>query len=182
MARVFISHATHDDSTAAKIYEKLIGSGIRAWLDNVDIDPQTDWLKQVDTAVKESSHGLFLLSPAALRSPSAMKEFRRLLHAGKPLYVALITEVDDNDLPHALEEIPYFDLTQDFDTGLQQLVEAMQSGGGAPTTFEAEPRDIQITLQANLRDLDTDKLVELIARLADMGIRDIKVVNVVPTE
>ena len=178
MARVFISHAAHDDPIAAKIYEKLIESGIRAWLDNVDIDPESDWLKQVDAAVKESSHGLFLLSPASVRSPSAIKEFRRLLRAGKPLYVALVAPVDEDDLPHNLDDIPYFDLTKDFEAGLQQLIDALESGGGAPSTFEAEPRDITITLQANLRDLDTDKLVELIARLADMGIRDIKVVNV----
>jgi hypothetical protein len=178
MARVFISHATQDDSVAEKIYESLLESGIRAWLDNVDIDPQTDWLKQVDTAVKESSHGLFLLSPASLRSPAAIKEFRRLMSEGKPLYVALIADVDEDDLPSALGDIPYFNLTDDFDRGLQRLIDAMQSGGGAPSTFQNEPRDITITLQANLRDLDTDKLVELIARLADMGIRDIKVVNI----
>jgi hypothetical protein len=167
---------------AEKIYEKLIESGIRAWLDNVDINPESDWLKQVDTAVKESSHGLFLLSPAALHSPAAIKEFRRLLASGKPLYVALIADVDEDDLPYSLEEIPYFDLTENFDEGLRKLVDTMQSGGGAPSTFQAEPRDITITLQANLRDLDTDKLVDLIARLADMGIRDIKVVNVSAAE
>jgi hypothetical protein len=182
MARVFISHATHDNPVANRIYDALTASGIRAWLDNVDIDPQTDWLKQVDSAVKESSHGLFLLSPSSLRSPAAVKEFRRLMAQGKPLYVALIADVDEDDLPHGLDDLPYFDLTDDFDAALTRLVQAMQSGGGAPTPVESQPRDVTITLQANLRDLDTDKLVELITRLAALGIRDIKVVNVTATE
>jgi hypothetical protein len=179
MVRVFISHATHDNEEAKRIYEKLSEAGVRAWLDNVDIDPSVDWLKQVDTAVKESSHGLFLLSPAAVKSPAAMKEYKRLISDNKPLYVALIEDVSRRDLPERLQRESYFDLTEDFDKGVTQLIQVMESGGGAVTPpVDPEQRDITITLQANLRDLDTDKFVDLIGRLVDVGIKDIKVINV----
>jgi hypothetical protein len=179
MVRVFISHATHDNEEAQRIYEKLTEAGVRAWLDNVDIDPDADWLKQVDAAVKLSSHGLFLLSPASVKSPAAMKEYKRLMSENKPLYVALVEPVARRDLPERLQRVVYFDLTADFDSGVAQLIQVMQSGGGvvAPPV-DPEQRDITITLQANLRDLDTDKFVDLIGRLVDVGIKDIKVINV----
>ncbi|MBZ0296278.1 MAG: toll/interleukin-1 receptor domain-containing protein, partial [Anaerolineae bacterium] len=68
MVKVFISHATRDNAVANRIYERLTEAGIRCWLDNVEIQPGADWLIQVEQAVKESSHGLFLLSPAAIKT------------------------------------------------------------------------------------------------------------------
>ena len=184
MASVFISHATQDNAIANEIYEMLSAAGVRSWLDNVDVNPETDWLIQVEKAVKESSHGLFLLSPAAVKSPSAMDEYHKLLMDDKPLYVALIEPLTGNELPYYLRDVSYCDLTEDFETGVKCLIRLLQSGdtlesnAAQTTTREEESRDITITLQANLRDLDTDKFVSLISRLVDVGIKDIKVINV----
>ncbi len=183
MVKVFISHATQDNAVASRIYDYLTDAGIRCWLDNVDIKPEPDWLIQVEQAVKSSSHGLFLLSPSSVRSPSAMWEYHDLLMQAKPLYVALVDSVQSiDDLPYYLRDVAYCDLTEDFEAGMECLTRILKDGSGewdeAQRLLEAEGRDITITLQANLRDLDTDKLVDLISRLADMGIRDIKVVNV----
>ena len=87
--------------------------------------------------------------------------------------------VEPDDLPYDLRTAHTFDLVKDFEGGLNRLKAALQDNQGAVKVDE-EPanRDITITLQANLTDLDTNKLVELIARLVDVGIKDIKVVNV----
>lgn len=185
MVKVFISHATQDDAAAKRIYEALTAAGIRCWLDNVDIKPETDWLLQVEQAVKESSHGLFVLSPAAVRSPAAMWEYHDMLLQDKPLYVVLVEPLEGiDDLPYYLRDVAYCDLTTDFDEGIACLIAVLAGGGGeigeAQRLHEAESRDITITLQANLQDLDTDKFVDLVARLVDVGIKDIKVVNVTP--
>lgn len=183
MVSVFISHATQNDGVANQIYEVLTAAGIRCWLDNVDVNPETDWLIQVESAVKESSHGLFLLSPAAVRSPAAMDEYHKLLLADKPLYVALVEPLTERELPYYLRDVSYCDLTEDFDMGMNCLIRILKNGDTVESeahsaTREEESRDITITLKANLRDLDTDKFVTLITRLVDVGIKDIKVINV----
>lgn len=181
MAKVFISHATRDDNIANQIYERLTAAGIRCWLDNVEIQPQTDWLIQVEQAVKESSHGLFLLSPAAVKSPSAMGEYHDMLMQSKPLYVALVEPLGEVEIPYYLRDIPYCDLTTNFEAGITCLIHLIQADTAPDEiqqTHDYERHDITITLQANLRDLDTDKFIDLIARLVDVGIKDIKVVNV----
>lgn len=180
MMKVFVSHATRDNPVAERICSYLGAAGIRCWLDNFEVEPDADWLREVAVAVRESSHGLFLLSPAAVRSPSSMKEYRDMLVLAKPTYVALIEPVDPDDLPVDLQTAHTFDLVSDFEAGLETLKEAMLENEGMVSLPEpdAESRDITITLQANLTDLDTDKFVELVVRLVDVGITDIKVINV----
>ncbi len=180
--RVFISYATRDVATAERICQNFSAAGIRCWLDNFELAPEADWLKEVATAVRESSHGLFLLSSAAIKSPSAMKEYREMLALDKPTYVALIEPVDPDDLPYDLRTVSAFNLIDNFESGLRHLQQAITENEGTITVSPraAGEHDITITLQANLTDLDTDKFVDLIARLVDVGIKDIKVVNVTP--
>lgn len=180
MLRVFISYAAHDHKIAEKVYQALEKAGIRAWLDNVEIAPSAEWLRNVENAVKESSHGLLLLSEAALRSPSAMGEFHQMVVDNKPIYVAVVGELSEDNLPYHLLSLPRHDLTADFETGMAALIETMQSNhiSGSRSGLGPDDRDVTITLQANLRDLDTDQFVDLVRRLADVGIKDIKVINV----
>src|SRR5690606_17629865 len=178
--RVFVSYATRDHPVAERICKTLSASDIRCWLDNFEVTPESDWLKAAAAAIRESSHGLFLLSPAAVKSPSAMKEYRDMLAMGKPIYVALIEKVDPDDLPAELRTARVYNLAEHFDSEMERLKQAIHENAGALTTAPqaAETHDITITLQANLTDLDTDKFVDLIARLVEVGIQDIKVVNV----
>jgi hypothetical protein len=109
-----------------------------------------------------------------------MREYRDMLVLSKPVYVALIEPVDPDALPVEFQTVRTFDLVTDFEAGLEQLKEAILANEGmvgVPPPND-ESRDITITLQANLTDLDTDKFVEMVARLVDLGIKDIKVINV----
>lgn len=178
--RVFVSYATRDHPVAERICQTLGSDNIRCWLDNFEVTPEADWLKEAAAAIRESSHGLFLLSPAAVKSPSAMKEYRNMLALGKPVYVAAIEAVDPDDLPAELRAASVYNLADDFDREIGRLKQALNDNADAvPTQRQAaSSSDITITLQANLTDLDTDKFIDLIARLVDVGIQDIKVVNV----
>lgn len=177
--KVFVSYATRDSEKAERICQQMGEAGIRCWLDNFEVEPEANWLKEVAAAVRESSHGLFLLSPSAVRSPSSMKEYRDLMALDKPVYVALVEPVDPDDLPVDLQMAHTYDLVEDFESGLEALKEAIMANAGMVRMRQTEDeRDITITLQANLTDLDTDKFIDLIARLVDVGIKDIKVVNV----
>jgi hypothetical protein len=178
--RVFVSYATRDHPVAERICQTLSSDNIRCWLDNFEVMPEADWLKEAATAIRESSHGLFLLSPSAVKSPSAMKEYRDMMAQGKPVYVAMIEPVDPDDLPSELRTARVYNLAEHFDSELDRLKQALNDNADAlPIGRQASSgSDITITLQANLTDLDTDKFIDLIARLVDVGIQDIKVVNV----
>jgi hypothetical protein len=179
--KVFVSHATRDNPVAQRICQHLTQAGIRCWLDNFEIEPTADWLRQAAAAVRASSHGLFLLSPSAIKSPAAMREYRDMLALDKPTYVAMIEAVPTEDLPYNLQTAHTYDLVTDMEAGLDELVRDMAANEGMVQTApdgEEDRRDITITLQANLTDLDTERFVDLIARLVDVGITDIKVVNV----
>lgn len=180
MLRVFISYAAHDHKIAERVYQSLESAGIRAWLDDVDIAPSAEWLREVENAVKQSSHGLLLLSEAALRSPSAMGEFHQMVVDNKPIYVAVVGALSEDLLPYHLMTLPRHDLTQDFETSMAALIDTMRANhiSGSRPGVSPDDRDVTITLQANLRDLDTDQFVDLVRRLADVGIKDIKVINV----
>src|SRR5690606_7424839 len=119
--RLFISHATPDNEVAERICQQFSAEGIRCWLDNFEITPESDWLKEAAAAVRESSHGLFLLSPAAVKLPSSMREYHAMRTLSKPVYVALIEPVEPHDLPVEFQTVRTFDLVTDFEAGLAQL-------------------------------------------------------------
>lgn len=193
MSMLFISHAPQDDEMARKVYENLRDHGVEAWIDHYYLRPGESWLEQIEHAIHESTHGLFLASPAAVRSPATISECRYFLSHNKPLHVAKIAEVRPDEMPFHLREMPMIDLTHDFNSGIARVVDAVRdvtqfavqraasSINGllppAPAPRMAEAEDISLTVEADLETMDSNKFADFIARLAKMGIRDIKVKN-----
>lgn len=181
MTKVFISHAAQDNAVAKRVYRSLTGAGINAWLDEVHVMPGEDWHESVEQAMHQASHGLFLLSPASIKSPSAAGEYRHFLSQNKPLVVACVKEVDWDDVPQRLRAFPMVDLTEDFDDRMVALVDSLQAGQ-ASAEAEAEDTepiagpDVTVTLEVE-EHTDTQRVVDLISRLTRIGIRDIKVKN-----
>lgn len=186
MAMLFISHAPQDDDVALRVYNGLKTAGIDAWVDNVYTKPDDNWLQVIEAAIHEAAVGVFLASPAAVRSPAAVSECRYFLAHNKPLHVAQIREVDRDDMPYHMRELPTIDLTHDFDSGLSRLAEMVRM----PAEFVAqrafangnhtEPigeSDVSLTVEANLQEVDSNRFADLISRLTRVGIRNIRVKN-----
>jgi len=179
---VFISHAAQDKPVAEKVYHALKGAGISAWLDSMDAPPGQNWRDAVEQAVEKASCGVFLLSPASIKSPSAASEYRHFLAHNKPLVVARVREVDSDDVPSRLRDIQWVDLTEDFDLNLRRLVELIHTGQPRAEEQEQDTQPVEmepdVTVTLEVQDkADTDKVMDIINRLKRIGIRDIKVKN-----
>lgn len=183
MTTVFISYAAQERDSASRVYEALTGAGINAWMFDRFIKPGEDWTEKVKQALDEATYGIFLLSPTSLRSPSAKREYLHFLSQNKPLYVAIIQPIDDDDIPYPLRDLPAIDLTEDFDSGMGRLIEAIRNNlpdfaasDRRLSRQKAQPKPLTVTLELE-EDTDTQQVIDLISRLSEIGVRDIKVVN-----
>ena len=183
MTSVYISYAAQDREVAHRVYQALTDARINAWMFDRFIKPGEDWTEKVKQALDEATYGVFLLSPTSLRSPSAKREYLHFLSQNKLLYVAVIQTVDDDDVPYPLQNVPAIDLTGDFDGGMVRLIEAIRNNlpdfavsDRRVSAQKALPRAVTVTLEVE-EDTDNQKVVDLINRLSEIGIKDIKVVS-----
>ena len=180
MTSVYISYAAQDRDMAQRVQDTLNRAGIQARKNDNGLKAGDTWFDVMSKTVSEADAGLFLLSPASARSAWAKREYQSFLTESKPLYVALIQPVDDDDVPYPLRTIPSVDLTDDFEQNMEQLIRAIS----ANRALEAQPAaktakssgSLTVTVEMD-EDTDTQRVVDLISRLSEIGVRDIKVVN-----
>ncbi|MBZ0288091.1 MAG: toll/interleukin-1 receptor domain-containing protein [Anaerolineae bacterium] len=184
MRKVFISYAQPDSAFAHRISEQLSKASIPNWLYERDLKPGDDWKEQTARALRDSTHGLFLLSSSSLNSPATTFEWQYFLTQNKPLVVGQIQEVHPEEIPWRLSRTQIMDLTHNFSKGMRSLIDIIRSDDTLVTernTSESarsgHPR-ASVTLELDLKELDTEKLVHLITELNDKGIEDIRVVQV----
>ncbi len=128
MSGVYIIHTTADDATATRIHFALNCAGIGAWVDHVHGSERTDFLYQESAeALQDCEVGLFLLSPESAWKPKCQREWESVLRQGKPLIIAIASEIAPDDIPDRLWDhtIPSIDLTCDVEDGITHLLEAI---------------------------------------------------------
>lgn len=184
MRKVFISYAQPDSPAAQRISDQLTKANISNWLYERDLQPGDDWKEQTARALRDSTHGLFLLSPTSLNSPVTSLEWKYFLSQNKPLLIAQVDDVHPEDIPWRLAHIQRVDLTHNFNKGMRSLIDSIRSDDTlvtqriAPENTRAGHSRASVTLELNLKELDTQQLVNLITELTDNGIEDIRVVQV----
>lgn len=180
MRNVYISYAAQDRDIAQRVQDTFNRAGIQGWKHDNGLKAGETWLDVISKAVSEADAGLFLLSPASASSAWAKREYQAFLTEGKPLYVARVQPVSSEDVPYPLRSIQSVDLTTDYEQNIGELVQAIRANE-TPETTQAENAsrrsgDLTVTLEMD-EDTDTQKVVDLISRLSEIGVRDIKVVN-----
>lgn len=184
MRKVFISYAQPDSAAARRISEQLAKADIQTWLYERDLQPGDDFKAQTARALRDSTHGLFLLSPSSLQSPAASAEWQYFLMQNKPLLVGQVETVHSEDMPGRFARLQQIDLTHNFNKGMRALIEAIRSDDllvtqhAAPDAARSQHPRASVTLELDLKDLDTQKLVDIITELTEKGIEDIRVVQV----
>jgi len=184
MRKVFISYAQQDSSVARRVSEQLSKADVQNWLYERDIQPGDDWKEQTARALRDSTHGLFLLSPSSLKSPAVSAEWQYFLIQNKPLLIAHVLDVHPEEIPWRLARIQQIDLVHNFNKGMRTLIDALRSEDtlvqqrNVPDSARVGHSRASVTLELNLKELDTQQLVDLITELTDKGIEDIRVVQV----
>ena len=75
MSQVFISysHVDPDREIAAKLRQHIEPNGFDVWVDT-KIGLGQDWVEQIDTQIRRSTHLVALLSPRSIQSDMVRRE------------------------------------------------------------------------------------------------------------
>jgi TIR domain len=182
--KVFISHSSADKAAVKRISDQLTKAKIDTWSIESNLKPGANWQAEIESALHDATHCVFVLSASSLKSPAVMKEWQYFLIQNKRLLIAQVEAIEPEAIPWRLASFTRIDLTHDFTKGMRSLIEAIRSEDTLITERSiSESRRLEhsrasVTLEFDLKELDTQKLVDLITELADKGIEDIRVVQV----
>ncbi len=130
-SHVFISYAREDRDAALRLRHELIALGVRPWLDIVDLIAGEDWQLAIDTALRDSSHVIVLVSKASIgKRGFVQKEVRvalDLLAEFPPGKIFVIpVRLDDSRPKHeALARLHWVDLFESPGQAVSKIAEAL---------------------------------------------------------
>jgi hypothetical protein len=152
MSSVFLSHARHDRDAVAQIAAALRADGIEVWLDEREIPPGEELLREISQVLREVDVFCLAITPTALTRPWVMVEMRMALTAeieqGRPRVVPLL--VEDCALPPELGHKHYVDLRGRFAAGVEELRRFLTAQPAEP------PMPKQVVLARMVRAADDE--------------------------
>lgn len=180
MGDVLISYAHQDEEMAGRIRTRLRESGFAVWQSEFDVKTDEHWQKAIDRSLENTSNVLLLLSLSSVNSPYIARQYRAALERKKPLYIALVDQLPHYEIPEDLRPLPYIDLTEDFEAGIQKLINAIASGGGLVTSEVLDDLDDDDTahMKVDPKSLNVQDVLSQVKNLLESGIRKIKVTAV----
>lgn len=128
---VFVSYSHDDADIVTDLAERLKEHGIEVAYDKVVVRPGSIIFHEVEEAIRNSTHGLLVISPASMASGPVMNEYyvllQRSMYDGQLLIPVL---VEDVELPEFVKIRFYSDLrgVSDavFDRRVGEIVEAIR--------------------------------------------------------
>ncbi|MEU8380849.1 toll/interleukin-1 receptor domain-containing protein [Streptosporangium sp. NPDC048865] len=124
---VFVSYSHNDADIVTDLVERLKGHGIEVAYDKVVVGPASIIFHEVEEAIRNSAHGLLVISPASMASGPVMNEYyvllQRSMYDGQLLIPVLVGDVKTQDLPEFIKIRFYSDLRGVSDAILDQRVD-----------------------------------------------------------
>ncbi len=119
---VFISYSRQQLYFAEALSLQLQKVGVEVWMDLQQLEPGSDWQAQISAALQACTALVLVGSQPALTSHYVEQEWKTVLAAGKPVYIALYEAVD---LPDALESAPVIDFRGRFKPAAKTLADCL---------------------------------------------------------
>ncbi len=129
--KVFISYAREDYATAKELYDDLKKSGVKPWMDRIDLLIGQDWKFEIRRAIEASSHFIALLSSNSISKKGyVQKELKLALdifdEMPKTEIFLLPVRLDDcNPLDETLRGLHWGDLFPEYKDGLDQILRVL---------------------------------------------------------
>ncbi len=146
--KVFISYAHEDVDTATRLYEDLKKKGVSPWLDMEDILPGQDIDTHIKKNIRESDFFIALLSSNSLNNRGyVQKELKYAMDMLDefPKSEIFLIPVRIEDCPvsdEKLLKINVVEIFSDYKTGLEKIIEAIQSKKEGDISIYEGPREV----------------------------------------
>lgn len=108
---VFICYAMADGVFALDLALALREAGIRAFMDELDMDASMAWGETVNQALRDCAVLLMVLSPNALDDAEVIGEYTYFMNSGKIIIPIIAEACDTNQLPTMIPAIHLADDT-----------------------------------------------------------------------
>ncbi len=133
--QVFISYATKDAKFAHRLADDLRRLGVPVWIAPESIHPGEGWVEAIERGLRESSHMVVVLTPAALESKWVRKETDVAIAQERKGRIRVIPlDVEPCEVPLLLGSYQMVSFRRDYDAGLSQLSRIL--GAPIPETSE----------------------------------------------
>lgn len=124
MTQVFLAHAEEDAAIAERVRHSLMREGITVWTSKRDIETGEDFQAAINRAIEEADNLVYLLSSASLQSNYCQKEIDYALSLNKRIIPLLAKTIDPAQVPSALRDLQYINLTDNLTEEDYQLDES----------------------------------------------------------
>ena len=120
--QVFISYDSEDTQFAHRLANDLQRLGVQVWIAPESIRPGESWVSAIERGLKESSHVVVVLTPAALESEWVKKETDVAIAQERKGRIQVIPlDVESCEVPLLLSSYQMVSFRRNYDAGLSKL-------------------------------------------------------------
>jgi WD40 repeat protein len=129
VAQVFISYSRKDKEFVQKLVAALVAEKREVWLDETNIEPTAEWLKEIFDNIEAADNFVFVISPDSVISTYARKEIDHAALNNKRIVPILYQAVPDKDIPEAVAKFQRIDFTggDGFDPRFAKLITSLDT-------------------------------------------------------
>lgn len=132
--RIFISYSRKDKLFVRKLNDAIDAVGIDAWVDWEGIPLSSDWMIEIEAAIKAGDAFVFVISPDSLRSKICIKELELGIQSNKKIIPVLHREPEKKQKIHpklsSTNWVYMRTRKDDFNATIPKLVESIQTDLG----------------------------------------------------
>ncbi|MGB8435085.1 MAG: TIR domain-containing protein, partial [Burkholderiales bacterium] len=127
MTDVFLSYSRRDFEFVRKLARALTDREFTVWVDWEGIAPTAAWLADIQRAIEEADHFVFVISPDAVSSEICALELAHAVEHHKRLIPVRLRSVDPRLLPKLLAEKQWVEIAENepFDAAMERLATAI---------------------------------------------------------
>ncbi|HEY9801059.1 MAG TPA: toll/interleukin-1 receptor domain-containing protein, partial [Leptolyngbyaceae cyanobacterium] len=111
MTKVFLSYSEQDKEIMEKIRNSLRRENITVWTNTTDIKTGEEFKQAIQRGIEQADNVVYLLSPDAINSTYCQQELDYALSLNKRIIPLLVQETEPTQVPPALRDLQYIDLT-----------------------------------------------------------------------
>lgn len=115
----FISYSRQDTEFAARITQDLRGNRIEVWRDQDSIPAGANWDREIEKAINDCSHVIFIATPSSVASENVQDEISLAVNREKTVIPLML---ETCDLPLRVHRAQWVDFRNNYKRAFAQLI------------------------------------------------------------